>query len=146
MALELDKEAWSDFEILIDKYLDATEPILQKDKYIIPMATVMKGNKPSFVALQPENDKTNSDTKTHIKAYRKLLRELSDNRQACILGYDIKIKHEDYNDAIAIELEHANGTHQKMFVPYKFTGLRKNKLRLGQSKLIDPESERILSN
>lgn len=144
MPIKLNEEAWSDFGVLIDAYLDASEQILQKDKYLVPMAMIMRGREPVFIALQPENEESYQDTKNHLVAYRQLLQNMPDNAKACILGYDIKVQYEDYRDAIAIELEHTNGTHQKMFVPYKFTGIFKNKLQMGQSKLIDPEPEHIL--
>lgn len=145
MALELNEEAWADFDILINAYLDVSERILQKDKYLIPMAMVLKDGEPSFVALAPADDAANDiDTAEHLKAYRELLSGLPDNKHACILGYDIKIQHENYNDAIAIELEHKNGTHQKMLVPYRFKGILK-KLEMGQSKLLDPEPSHILN-
>ena len=142
----LNEEAWSDFELLLNTYLSATERILQKDKFIIPMATILNvSGEPQFIALQPESEGDYKDAATHLKNYRKLLRQHPENTRACILAYDILIDHDGFNDAIGIELEHANGTHQKMFVPYRFSGALKNKLELGQSKLTEPDREHILS-
>jgi len=146
MTLELNEEAWTDFQILINMYLDASEKILQKDKYLVPIAAFLNDGQPQFQAISMEDTTSGIDTKEHLTRYRKYLSNMPENTQACILGYDIKIQYENYNDAIAIELQHSNGTHQKMFVPYRFSGLFKNKLEMGQSKLVEGSLEPILNS
>ena len=144
MTLKLNEEAWTDFQILINMYLDASEKILQKNKYLVPLAIFMNDGQPQFQAVSAEEVTREIDMKEHLVFYRNYLSSMPENTEACILGYDIKIQYENYNDAIAIELQHSNGTHQKMFVPYKFTGLFKNKLEMGQSKLMDEQLDPIL--
>lgn len=138
--------AWTDFDKLVETYLSATKTILQKDKFVIPMAVILnKDDEPEFIGLQPEDGSKTVEIAEHLVAYRELLRQHPGNTKAALLGYDIRISLPGYTDALALELEHANGALLKMVVPHRFSGLLKKKLELGQAKLAEAEDAHILS-
>lgn len=131
-------------DILSNAYMAATEPILQEDKYVIPMGMrLSRDGEASFVGLMSEEE--NDDPAKHIRAYRKLLEQTSSDDIACLLAYNVRLKETpEYADAIAIEIETKSGTRVRLIVPYKFTGWRK-KLQLGPIERNEPGPDKIYS-
>jgi hypothetical protein len=140
-----EQEIHHDLGILLDAYLDAILPLLQKDKYI--MATGMQlsmAGRPGFVMLQPDTDGDIVDMAKHLQAYRKLLQKTSEHDgKAVLLAYDVRIRDMTFSDAIAIELQHYKGTRIMFMLPYTFQGIRK-KLKTGNMQRIPPDSEPIM--
>jgi hypothetical protein len=137
--------AHADIDTLLEAYLDATMPMLQKDHFVmaIGMQLSMAG-KPSFIALQPEPTEGVIDMKTHLQAYRTLLRQQTEHDgKAALLAYDVRLRDDRYNDAINIELEHYTGARVTLLLPYRFKGLFK-KLETGDIRRIPPDADPIM--
>lgn len=140
-----EQKAWEDFDVLLQTYLAATRKVLQKDKFVIPMAVILDADGvPTFQALQPADDQTEADIAAHLEAYRALLQHIPVNTTACMLGYDVRIQQPSYQDAIAVELEHANGTLQKLIIPYRFKGWLRKRLELAPPQPIESEGKHLL--
>lgn len=124
---------------LLDFYLGATEKLLQRDKYIIPMAVTLSDNgEMSFEGLDPKNN-----PEDYPRLYRSLLKQTASKHKACLLGYDVRLKErKDYKDALAIESEVKDGPQVMLYLPYKFVGIRK-KLEFGAIERIKPNDSRI---
>lgn len=128
---------------LVNFYLETTAKVLQKDKYLIPIAVrLAKDGKMSFASLAPE-DGGEVDMTMHLRAYRELLRKIGKADMACLLGYDIKLNANPvYSDAIAMEVETRDKYRLYLCLPYKFAGLRK-RLQFGELQRFEPHSDPI---
>jgi len=127
---------------LLDFYQGATNEILQRDKYVIPMLVVMdKEVELSFRGLVPANAQEN--TTDQLEAYRGLLKGTVLEHDAYLLGYDVKLKErEDYQDALAIEAETRGGAQIMLYLPYKFLGIRR-RLVFGNIERAEPGYGRL---
>ena len=133
------------FNKLLNVYLEPTERILVKEKALTPMAVTMNATEQiDFVAMSPDSEENASTgIEGHMRAYRQLLRT-KPNTIACLLAYDVSIKNDPvYHDGISIEVESKSGHRAHLLLPYKFTGLTKNKLKIGDIRRSSPAADKI---
>ncbi len=145
MNNELPAKEQEIFNKLLNVYLEPTERILAKDKVITPMAVTMNATEQiDFVAMSVDSEENASTgTEGHMRAYRQLLR-IKPDTIACLLAYDVSIKNDPlYNDGISIEIETKSGHRTRLLLPYKFTGLTKNKLKIGDIRRSSPAADKI---
>jgi|GEM_PF-3581656 len=135
-----------DLDELVQAYMDATLPILQKDKFIIAMGMKLTdAGKPLFIGLQPKADTIKGiQMNEHLAAYRSLLKkQAATDAKAVLLAYDVRMHNEPYHDAVSIELEHEKGIRMGLVVPYRFTGLFK-RLAIGPVQRFASDTPPIL--